>query len=97
MVLGLLQEIPGFKCNVPDGAFYVFPDVSYYFGKKHANGVIENANDLCLYILNTCFVSLVPGEAFGAPKCLRLSYAASDETLKDAIHRIKEVLSNLQA
>lgn len=95
MVLGLINEIPGIVCNVPNGAFYLFPDVSAYFGKKHENGVIENANDLCLYILNSCFVSLVPGEAFGAPNCLRLSYAASDDTLKDALKRITEALKAL--
>ena len=95
MVLDLLNEIPGIICNVPNGAFYLFPDVSSYFGKKHENGVIENANDLCLHILNTCFVSLVPGEAFGAPNCLRLSYAASDDTLKDALKRIAEALKAL--
>lgn len=96
LVLGLLKEIPGLLCNVPDGAFYVFPDVSAYFGKKHADGVINNANDLCLYILNTRFVSLVPGEAFGAPNCIRLSYAASDATLTEALKRISEALSALQ-
>lgn len=95
MVLGLINEIPGIVCNVPNGAFYLFPDVSAYFGKKYENGVIENANDLCLYILNSCFVSLVPGEAFGAPNCLRLSYAASDDTLKDALKRITEALKAL--
>jgi len=96
LVLELLKEIPGVICNVPDGAFYVFPDISAYFGKKHEKGSIENSNDLCLYILNTCFVSLVPGEAFGAPNCLRLSYAASDETLKDALKRISEALKALK-
>lgn len=96
LVLDLLKEIPGVICNVPDGAFYVFPDISAYFGKKHEKGSIENSNDLCLYILNTCFVSLVPGEAFGAPNCLRLSYAASDDTLKDALNRISEALKALK-
>lgn len=95
LVLELLKDIPGVICNVPDGAFYVFPDISAYFGKKHEKGSIENSNDLCLYILNTCFVSLVPGEAFGAPNCLRLSYAASDETLIDALKRISEALKAL--
>jgi len=96
LVLELLKGIPGVICNVPDGAFYVFPDISAYFGKKHEKGSIENSNDLCLYILNTCFVSLVPGEAFGAPNCLRLSYAASDDTLKDALNRISEALKALK-
>lgn len=96
LVLKLLADIPQWKSNVPDGAFYVFPDVTSCFGKKYEGGVIANSNDLCLYILNRAYVSLVPGEAFGDPNCLRLSYAASDETLIDALTRIKEALNELQ-
>lgn len=95
LVLDLLKEIPGLKCNVPDGAFYVFPDISFFFGKKHEKGSIENSSDLCLYILNTCFVSTVPGDAFGAADCIRISYAASDDTLREAIKRIGEALAKL--
>lgn len=95
LVLDLLKGIPGLKCNVPDGAFYVFPDISSFFGKKHEKGSIENSSDLCLYILNTCFVSTVPGDAFGAADCIRISYAASDDTLREAIKRIGEALAKL--
>lgn len=96
LILKLLTEIPEWKCNVPQGAFYVFPDVSACFGKQHSGGIIENANDLCLYLLNKTYVSLVPGEAFGDPNCLRLSFAAADELLIEAIRRIKEALSELK-
>lgn len=96
MVLELVKEIPGWICNVPQGAFYIFPDVSSYFGKSHEGKVIENATDLCMYILSKAYVSLVPGEAFGAPECIRISYAASDEVLKDAMNRIKTVLADLK-
>ena len=95
IVHGLLKEIPGVEVNVPQGAFYFFPDVSSYFGKKAGEKVIANASDLCIHILEEAHVSLVTGEAFGAPKCVRLSYAASEEDLRDAIKRIAEVLSKL--
>lgn len=95
MVLKLVQEIPGLKCNTPQGAFYVFPDISSYFGKEYDGKRIETATDLCMYILNKAYVALVPGEAFGAPECIRISYAASDEVLKDALGRIKKVLAEL--
>jgi aspartate aminotransferase len=96
LVLDLVKDIPGFKVNVPDGAFYIFPDISYYFGKSCEGQTISTATDLCLFLLNRAHVSLVPGEAFGEPKCLRLSYAASDETLTEAIRRIKEALAQLK-
>jgi len=95
LVYGLLKEIPGFKVNVPTGAFYFFPDVSAYFGKSTDGYEIKNATDLCMYILEKAHVSLVTGEAFGDPDCVRLSYAASEVELKEAIKRIKEVLSQL--
>ncbi|MGF1638137.1 MAG: pyridoxal phosphate-dependent aminotransferase [Cyclobacteriaceae bacterium] len=95
LVLDLLAEIPGVKANVPEGAFYVFPDVSYFFGKSDGEVTIKNANDLCMYILNNAHVSLVDGDAFGAPNCVRLSYAASDENLKEALKRMKEHLAKL--
>lgn len=95
LVLDLISTIPGWKCNKPEGAFYLFPDVSSYFGKKHAGGQINDASDLCMYILNNAYVALVPGEAFGDPDCLRLSYAASDDNLKEAVKRIREVLLRL--
>ncbi|WKN33280.1 pyridoxal phosphate-dependent aminotransferase [Porifericola rhodea] len=96
LVLEKLQEVPGIKTYEPNGAFYIFPDVSEYFGKSDGETTINNAGDLCMYILNTAHVSLVTGEAFGAPKCVRLSYAASDEQLEEAISRIKEALSKLK-
>ena len=93
MVYELLQDIPGVKANMPQGAFYFFPDVSSYFGKSNGSHTIQDANDFCMYILEKAHVSLVSGAAFGDPNCVRLSYAASEENLKEAIKRIKEVLS----
>lgn len=96
LVYNLLKEIPGLKVNLPTGAFYFFPDVSSYFGKSAGDTKINNATDLCMYILEKAHVSLVTGEAFGDPDCVRLSYAASESDLKEAIKRIKEVLSELK-
>jgi aspartate aminotransferase len=96
LVLGLIKDIPGFKCNVPEGAFYVFPDVSYYFGKSDGTTTIKDDMDLCLYLLDKGFVATVPGGAFGEPKCIRISYANSDEKLEKAMRKIKEVLANLK-
>ncbi len=93
IVYDLLQEIPGIKANQPQGAFYFFPDVSEYFGKSDGTTTLNNASDLCLHILETAHVSLVTGAAFGDPNCIRLSYAASEEELRDAIGRIKTTLS----
>ncbi|MDN5200525.1 pyridoxal phosphate-dependent aminotransferase [Fulvivirgaceae bacterium BMA10] len=95
MVYELLKDIPGVKVNLPKGAFYFFPDVSSYFGKSNGETVVNNASDFCMYILDHAHVSLVTGDAFGDPNCVRLSYAASEEDLKEAIKRIKEVLSKL--
>ncbi|HLU90393.1 MAG TPA: aminotransferase class I/II-fold pyridoxal phosphate-dependent enzyme, partial [Cyclobacteriaceae bacterium] len=96
LVLGLLQNIPGIKTHVPEGAFYFFPDVSSFFGKSAGAQKIENADDLCLYLLDEANVSLVTGMAFGAPNCVRLSYAASDEELVEALARIKDALQKLK-
>lgn len=96
MLLNLLNEIPGIKCNVPEGAFYIFPDISYYFGKKDGEQTIEDANDLCMYLLNKAHVALVAGGAFGNPECIRISYAASDEKLIEAAKRMKEKLALLK-
>jgi aspartate aminotransferase len=96
LVLGLMNEIPGLKCNVPEGAFYVFPDVSYYFGKSDGNVTIHSDMDICLYLLDKAFISTVPGEAFGEPNCIRISYASSDEKLKKALLQMKSALSNLK-
>ncbi|MCG7501002.1 pyridoxal phosphate-dependent aminotransferase [Tenacibaculum sp. Mcav3-52] len=93
LVLQLLGEIDGFKLNVPEGAFYVFPDISYFFGKTIQGKEIKNANDFSMLLLEKANVATVTGEAFGAPNCVRLSYAASELQLREAIKRIKEVLS----
>lgn len=96
LVYDLLTNIPGVKTNLPQGAFYFFPEISSFFGKKTPQGeVIENSLDLALYILNEGHVSTVAGSAFGNNNYIRISYAASDETLKEALKRIKEVLGKL--
>lgn len=95
LVKELLDDIPGVKTNLPKGAFYFFPDVSACFGKSDGETTINNASELCLYILEKAHVSLVTGEAFGDPDCLRLSYAASEADLREAVRRIKETLSKL--
>lgn len=96
LVLELLREIPGIKTHVPEGAFYFFPDVTAFFGKSDGDLVIKDADDFCLYILKEAYVSLVTGAAFGAPDCIRLSYAASDEELKMALKKIKEATAKLK-
>ncbi|WP_198519825.1 pyridoxal phosphate-dependent aminotransferase [Polaribacter sp. ALD11] len=93
IVVGLLREIDGFNVNVPEGAFYVFPDISSFFGKTIDGIKIENANDFSLFILEKANVATVTGDAFGAPNCIRMSYAASELQLREAIKRIKEALS----
>jgi len=92
LMLQLLADIRGMKLNHPEGAFYIFPDISWYFGKSDGNTTIHNSNDLCMYLLNTVFVALVPGDAFGDPNCLRFSYATSKEKLTEAVRRIKGAL-----
>ena len=96
MMLDLLQEIEGIKTNIPQGAFYIFPDISYFFGKTDGNTVINDSNDFCMYLLNNAHVALVSGEAFGSPKCVRISYAASEENLKEAVSRMKKTLIKLK-
>ena len=93
MILGLLGEIDGFKLNLPEGAFYVFPDISAFFGKTIKGTEIKNANDFSMLLLEEANVATVTGEAFGAPNCIRLSYAASELQLREAVKRIKKVLS----
>jgi aspartate aminotransferase len=96
LVVSALEDIPGVKTNKPSGAFYVFPDVSSFFGKSWTGGVIKDADDLCMYLLEEGLVALVGGGAFGSPNCFRISYAASEDTLNKAMQRIKEALSKLQ-
>ena len=95
LVLDALDTIEGVRTNVPEGAFYVFPDVSYFYGKSFNGAAINNGSDLCLYLLNEALVALVTGEAFGDSNCIRISYAASEETLTEAMTRIKTALEKL--
>ena len=97
LVFGLLEEIPGFRNNVPEGAFYFFPNVSEYYGKKFGDQEINDSTDLCMYLLNHAHVALVPGDAFGNPDCMRISYATSKKLLITAITRISEALSELES
>jgi aspartate aminotransferase len=96
LLISLLKEIPGIKTNQPQGAFYVFPDVSYYYGKSYGDTVINGGEELCMYLLNTVYVALVSGAAFGDPNCVRFSYATSNENLIEAVKRIKEALGKLK-
>ena len=93
LILNLISEIPGLKANEPDGAFYVFPDVSYYFGKTLRGKTINNAGEFALYLLEEANVATVTGEAFGDANCIRISYAASEKDIITAMQRIKEALS----
>ncbi|MES1216355.1 MAG: aminotransferase class I/II-fold pyridoxal phosphate-dependent enzyme, partial [Bacteroidota bacterium] len=95
-VMELLSEIPGWECAEPEGAFYVFPKVDSYFGKSNGQETIENADDLCMYLLNTANVSTVTGRAFGTPDCIRLSFANSMEKIEIAYDRIKKALAKLK-
>jgi len=96
LVYELLCDIPGINVNMPDGAFYFFPEVNSYYGKSNGKTTIENSKDLCLYILENVYVALVPGSAFGNPDCVRISYATSKELLIEAIKRIKSALAELK-
>jgi len=93
LVLDLLSDIEGFNTNVPEGAFYVFPNVSYFFGKTLKGKTINNATDFSLFLLEEALVATVTGDAFGNPDCIRISYAASQEQIKEAIKRIKKAVS----
>ena len=96
-VMILINEIPNVICNKPPGAFYIFPDVKYYFGKKTKEGeLIENADQLCMYLLNTANVSTVTGSAFGEPDCIRLSFANSIENIEKGFRKLKNALADLQ-
>lgn len=95
LVLRKLAEIPGLVANKPGGAFYVFPNISSFFGKSHNGKFITNSDELCMYLLEEAQVALVGGDAFGDPNCMRISYAASEETLSEAMKRIKNALLNL--
>ena len=92
-----LRAIDGFEVNVPQGAFYIFPDVSALFGRKHAGGALSSGHDLAMYLLEAADVATVGGDAFGSPNCIRLSYAASDEQLAEALRRIERAVGELSA
>src|SRR5690606_3361089 len=95
LVLKKLNDIKGIKVNIPEGAFYVFPDISHYFGKKNNDQVINNANDLCMYLLTDALVAVVSGDAFGDKNCIRISYATSEAILEQALDRMKISLEKL--
>lgn len=95
-VMELIKEIPMITCTEPDGAFYVFPQVDKYFGKKYKADVIKDADEMCMYLLNISHVSVVSGKAFGEPKCIRISFANSMKNIEEGIKRIKDGLSNLK-
>ena len=96
MMIELLREIPGFKVNIPTGAFYIFPDISEYIGKANGNTTITNSADFCEYLLVSAHVAVVAGSAFGAEGCFRISYASSEEELREAVRRIAEAVSKLK-
>ena len=96
LLLSLLNAIPGVKTNIPDGAFYVFPDVSAYYGKSDGETKINNGADLCNYILYNVYVAIVPGSAFGDENCIRISYATSNEQIIEAVRRIRLALEKLK-
>ena len=95
LIVKLAKEIPGFEVNVPEGAFYLFPKCDFFFGKKDGDRVINNADDLAMYLLEVGHVACVGGTSFGAPECIRMSYATSDENIIEAMRRIKETLAKL--
>ena len=92
IIIQLLSEIPGIKINQPEGAFYVFPDISFYFGKTLTGKKIENASDFALYLLEHAHVATVTGDAFGNSNCIRISYAASEKNIRTAVARISKSL-----
>jgi len=96
LAISLLREIPGIKVNIPDGAFYLFPEVTSYYGKSIGDRIILSGTDLCDYLLDTAFVAIVPGAAFGSPDCIRISYATSEDNIHEAFKRISEALSKLK-
>jgi aspartate aminotransferase len=93
LVVGLINDVPGMKVNIPEGAFYVFPDVSFYFGKTLRGNLIKDANDFSMYLLSEANVATVTGDAFGDKNCIRFSYATSEEILIEAMKRIKNALT----
>lgn len=95
LIMDLAKEIPGLEVVEPDGAFYIFPKVDSYFGKSYGGKTIENSNDLCIFLLEEGHIGTVPGEAFGEPTCIRISYATSDDKITEAMNRMKKALAKL--
>ncbi len=95
LIVKLAKDIPGFEVNIPEGAFYLFPKISSFFGKSDGKTTIKNSTDFALYLLETAHVASVGGDAFGSPECFRMSYATSDENIKEALHRIKKAVKKL--
>lgn len=95
LIVGLAKDIPGLEVNVPQGAFYLFPKCSGFYGKKFGDKVIANSTDLALYLLEEGHVATVGGDAFGDPDCFRMSYATSDDNIREAMSRIKSALAKL--
>ena len=95
LIKSLLDQIDGFKTNLPEGAFYIFPDISGFFGKSDGETTIKNSTDFCMYLLNVAHVSTVMGAAFGEDNCIRVSFATSDDNIKEAVNRIKKAVVNL--
>ena len=96
LIVKLAKDIPGLEVNVPQGAFYLFPKCSSFFGKSDGETVINNSTDFAMYILEKAHVATVGGDAFGDPDCFRMSYATSDDNIREAMRRIKEVLAVLK-
>ena len=96
LIVRLAKEVPGFEVNVPQGAFYLFPKCSSFYGKSAHERTITNSDELAMYLLEVGHVACVGGTSFGAPECIRMSYATSDENIVEAIRRIKEALAELK-
>ena len=96
LIVQLAKDIPGLEVNVPEGAFYLFPKCSSFYGKSNGDTVINNSSDLALYLLEKGHVATVGGDAFGDPECFRMSYATSDENIREAMRRIKDALTELK-
>lgn len=96
LIVKLAKEIPGLEVNVPEGAFYLFPKCSSFFGKRDGDRVINNSTDLAMYLLEVGHVATVGGDAFGDPDCFRMSYATSDDNIREALKRIKDTLARLK-
>ncbi len=96
LVMGRISKMKGVKCAVPEGAFYIFPDMSSFYGKSNGDSKINGSMDLCLFLLGTGHIATVPGEAFGAENCIRISFANSDSNLEKAMDRLEKALSQLK-